>query len=374
MSEVALALSAVSGVLRAAMFMVYAEPKVGKTAMFLRTFPRAIMIGQRSAIQLVAQATCGFTPEPWQIIENLTTLEHIVWFLTDATRGLKSPGWQAAIKQHGIDSIYIDDFSQICSKSVILWQQEKTGDKYHKYNKLDQYLDWISFLLRDLGMLCGMSAHKLEPKYDLNEKSRTFGKLIAMGAPEVPSSKQVQAVPGWVDFVAPMRIGDSLDPWWPRVIAVDAGESKLWLAGDRNNVCWGSTPANLREILLAARAPDGTAIYTLPRLPRLAFQDEYADAVANALDTGEPMKDIVVRMFRQAGDYAKPRTPGELHIQWAIQDGIARHTIRAQQNLGVLGRFLATSAAPPPPPPPPGEAVPAAPPPAAGQAPPIPGK
>lgn len=335
--------------LRAAMFMLYSDPKLfGKTTIFLRTFCRALLIGQRSAIQLVAESGCGFTPQPWQFIEGITTLPQLVWFLSDTKDGLRSPAWQAAIKTHGIDAIYVDDFSHICTKSVIEWSQTDKGqkDKFFKYNMLDQYLEWASFLLRDLGMLCGLSAHKLEPKYDTNEKSRTYGKLISIGAPEVPSSKQIQAVPGWVDFVAPIRVGPSKDPWWPRVICNDPGADTLWLAGDRNNVAWAETPANLREILRAAPTP-----YNLARLPGLEWQDEVAEGVAAALDTGEPVLPILERVFAHFKDYARPGTPGERHVQWACQDGIARHTIRAHRAQGVLGalRAQATAAAPPPP-------------------------
>ncbi len=335
--------------LRAAIFELYGDPGVsGKTTIFLRCFPRALALGRRDAIQTVAQSTSGFSLQPWQIIEGITTLPLLVWFLTDEKSGLKSKEWQTAIRTHGVNSILLDDASQIFAKSVILWRSEAPDDQFYAFKLLDQYLDWISFLFADLGLLCGFSAHKMEPKYDTNRKSRTYGKQLSIGGPEVPSSKQAQAVPGWATLVAPIRSGESLDPWWPRVIAVDPADAETWIAKDRNNVCWADTPANLREILRAA--PTG---YDLPRLPGLEWQDDVADTVAESLKAGHPVNDTIERIFAHYKDYAIPGTPGERHVQWACQDGIARYTIQRHKSLGVLGQLRALAPAAPPPPPPP---------------------
>lgn len=337
--------------LRAAMFMFYGFPKRGKTTIFLRAFPTGLYIGERSAIQLVAQSVCGFTPQPWQYAEGITTLQQLVWFLTDTSAGLRSKNWQDALRQYRIPALYVDDFSQICSKSVILWEQENSGDQFYPFKMLDKYLDWVSFLLREMGLLCGVSAHLREPRYDQNKKSRFFGQLVSPGAPEVPSSKQVQAVPGWVDLVAPVDVGETLDPWWPRVARVDPSQSELWISGDRNSVCWPDTPANLREILNAAPTH-----YDLPRLPGLEWQDEVAENIAAALKSGEPVLSAAERIFAHYANYAIPGTPEERHVQWAVQDGIARHTIRDRCALGVLGQLRASSKEVAPPPPPPGAA------------------
>ena len=316
--------------LRAAMFLIYADPKEGKTSLLLRTFPRAIMIGVRSAISLPAQNTCGFTPEPWQVVENISALPDLITFL-NALRGAE---WQAAIKRLGIDSIFIDDLSHICTKSVLNWGAMSSGDKYFKWNQLDQHLDMMTSAVRELGLLCGVSMHKTSPFWGKD------GKLSTPGAPEVPSRGQIQAVPGWADFVAPIQVKAGLDPWWERVISVEKGADKTWISGDRNNVCWEDTPANLREILRASKTR-----YNLARLPGMEWQDEVAEIVANALDKGEPLVGVAQRMFTHYGDYARPGTPGERHVQWAVQDGIARHVIRKRQNAGVLGALIDTTAA-----------------------------
>lgn len=345
MSQAPTAQATEQAAIRAAMFLLYGDPKMGKTTAFLRALPTGLFIGERSAIQLVAESTCGFTPQPWQIVEGVTTLQQLqAWIPT-----LKGKEWQAAIKAHRISALYVDDFSQICAKSVIIWDTEApAGNDFYAYKMLDRYLDWISFELRGAGLMCGLSAHAREPRYDQNKKSRTFGQLISKGAPDVPSAKQVQAVPGWADLVARVESGDSKDPWWPRVACVDPQASDLWVSGDRNSVCWSSTPANLREILNAAPTR-----YDLPRLPGLEWQDEVAETVSESLQSGESVISTIERIFAHYATYAIPGSPGERHVQWAVQDGIARHQIRAHRALGVLGQLrsnVAESAPPPPPP------------------------
>lgn len=339
----ALTLSAQSSVaspsLLAAMFLVYDDPKSGKTSLALRAFPDAIMVGVPSAIQLVAQNVCGFTPD-W-IVGNVTTLPELVGFLL----WMKSKEGQEAVKQRRKTKLYVDDLSQVCSKSILVWATEKSNDKYYKFNMLDQHLDWVSILMRELGMLCALSAHKSMPVWDKNEPPA----LIAPGAPEVPSRNQLQAVPGWVDFVAPLKAHvKSLDPWWPRVMAVESSATKQWISGDRNNVCWEETPANLREVLRV------TGAYDLPRLPGMEWMDDTAEVVCSALLTGEPVLSVLERIFTHYATYAIPGTPGERHVQWACQDGIARFVIRQHTSQGVMGpiraRAAAAQASAPPPP------------------------
>lgn len=330
--------------LQRGIFLPYGDPKVaGKTTLLVRAFPRALTIGRRDAIQPVIEGGCGFAPAPWQIIETITTLPHLVHFLSVE---LKSKEWQAALRAHGITAIIVDDLSQLATKSVLLWRAEGKDSKFYPFNMLDQHLDTASYQIADLGMLAGLSAHMAEPKWDTNEKSRTYGQRIAIGAPEMPSKSQTQAVPGWATLVAPVRNGASLDPWWPKVLAVDPAMDS-WVNGDRNSVCWAETPANLREILRAAKTH-----YDLPRLPGMEWQDDTAEAVADALGRGDAVIETIERMFAHYAAYAVPGTPGERHVQWAVQDGIARHTIRARGKLGVLATIRAAAPAAPPPPPP----------------------
>lgn len=336
--------------LASSIFLLYSDPKFGgKTTQLLRTFCRALLIGRKDAIKPVAESACGFTPEPWQFIEGFTTLPGLVHYLSDTATGLRSAAWIDAIQRGVITALVVDDLTQICLKSMIEWRQQKPDDKYYAFNQLDLHLDWLAFLLADLGLLCGVSTHMAQPKFDKREKSRTFGQMLAMGAPEVPSSQQLQAVPGWAALVAPIRGSDDvLDPWWPRALSVDPDDAALWVSGDRNSVCWRDTPPSLREVLRAARTP-----YNLPRVAGYEFQDDCAERVAEMATAKTPTLEIVTATLAHYKDWAPPGSAREVAVQWAIQDGLARHQIRARQRLGVLGRLLprASAVAPPPPPP-----------------------
>lgn len=319
------------------LLLAYADPKVGKTTLFLRAFPNAICIGIRSAIELVAMNTCGIKPH-W-IVDTVTDLPGLVGFL------LHLKAHPDVVRQYG--AILVDDFSQMCNVSMLRWDAEaptsvKRGpDKFYKYQMLDKHLDQVSSLLRELGIPAGMSAHESKPD---SEKDRK-------GAPEVPSGNQVQSVPGWADLVARVvRDPASLDPFWQGALFVDPTSN--WITGDRFGICSTTTPANLREILRASQGH-----LSLPRFPSLEWQDEWATHVFDMLESGTPPLAAAEAVWKHFGAYAAPDTPGDLHVLWAVQDGIARHAIRRQRAGGVLGRALAAAqaranatAAPPPPP------------------------
>lgn len=299
------------------------------TSLFLRAFPTAICIGIRSAIELVAMNTCGITPL-W-IIED-TTLPKLV----DLLRWLKAN--PATLARFG--AVYIDDFSQMCSRSVIQWGEENSKDKFYRFAMLDRYLDLVSILLRDLNVPCGLSAHKINYNPEKGIPS----------APEVPSANQVQAVPGWADLVAPLgQDPNSLDPFWRATLQVDPFD-QTFISGDRTNVCGPNTPANLREVLRASQAS-----YALPRYPGLEWQEQWVQWVFERMISGVPALAAAEEVFANFGAYAAPDTPGERHVLWAVQDGIARYTIHQQRKGGFLGRAQALAAkmaaaqAPPPP-------------------------
>jgi hypothetical protein len=325
------------------LLLVYANPKVGKTSLFLRAFPNAICIGVRSAIDLVALNTCGVKPA-W-VQENVTDLTKLVEFLQYLRAN------PAHVAPYG--SIYVDDFSHLCNISMLRWDAEapvsvKRGrDAFYKYGQLDRHLDTVANLLRELGIPAGLSAHETKPD---GEKQRR-------GAPEVPSANQVQAVPGWADLVARMGSDKSLlDPFWKGSLFVDPTDTN-WITGDRFNVCSAATPANLREIL---RASQGR--FVLPRYPGLEWQEQWATHTADMVRGGKtPLAAAteVFEHFRKNG-YADVDSPGERHVLWAVQDGIARENLRLQRSGGFLGRAMQAAANNAPasaPPPPPGDAT-----------------
>jgi hypothetical protein len=318
-----------------AVFEIYAPPKKGKTTALLRFLPRAVCVGIKSAIELVAQNTCGFKPA-W-IVEGIT---HLPGFIA----------WLDWFVGHGYHKQYqhllVDDWSHICNTSMPLFAAERPGDRFWAFRRLDECLDIAANKIRETGMIVGLSAHETAPNPEKKQ----------IGGPEVPSRNQLQSMPGWADFVARMDTDPSyLDPLWRRTFQVDV-QNDQWITGDRFNIAWWSTPANLREIVRASKSG-----YALPRFPGLEWQEDWAESVCAGVLKGIPIEHLYAETYGAFGKNAAPETPGELHVQWAIQDGIARAVIKKYHAGGVLGRLRAVQAAavasaPPPPPPPPAAA------------------
>lgn len=301
------------------LLMPYGPPKRGKTVLAIRALcgPKVVCIGIRSAIELVAQTVCGFKP-PW-IEEGVRTLPELLAFLQFLVPHVQSG---AAV------AVYVDDFSHICSNSMAFWERQKPTDRYWPFRMLDQHLDMVSNAVRVLGIPCVMSAHELPPNPAKNQ----------MGAPEVPSAGQVRSVPSWCDLVARMVPNPaSPDPLWPVALWVDPLDEQ-WVSGDRYNICGRDTPANLREILRASQAR-----YVLPRYPGLEWQDAIADRTAEGFLSGIPSLEILERAVRDSK--APNGSPAELHVIWAVQDGIARAQLYQRQQGGLLARARALDAA-----------------------------
>lgn len=315
----------------ASVIMVYSDPKKGKTSLLLRALPNAVCIGERSAIELVAENTCGI--KPLWVVENLRTIPALIawldWFIKERHH-----------KRWG--QIVVDDFSHIAASSMTLWANEKPNDRYWPFRQLDVQLDLLALRIRETELLTALSAHQTAPNL---EKKK-------IGGPTVPSDNQTQTMPGWADFVGRVDHDPNYpDPLWKSVLFVDPNDQQ-WVTGDRTNVAWAATPPNLREILRAARGH-----YALPRAAGLEWQDDWAESVCDRFLKGEPPLVIAEDVFAQFK--APANSPQEMHALWAYQDGIARGVLRQSSQGGVLGRMRmlaarASAAAPPPPPPPPG--------------------
>lgn len=305
------------------------------TTALWRFLPRAVGIGVRSAMELAAVNTCGFKPD--YIVEGINDLpalcNFLLWYQNQGY--VKTRPW-------GI----IDDLSHVCKVSMLKWQAEGR-DNFYAYRQLDEWLVRLGNQIRQMGMIIGASCH-----LDLPEPAKR-----KIGGPEVPSRNQMQSLPGWADFVGRGGVDPTYpDLLWQRTIMVDP-QDEQWITGDRFNVAWRNTPLNLREIVRASKMG-----YHLPRVPGLEWQEQWAQVVCDrVLQDASPraIEAIYMDVFRHFGDYAKPGSQGEMHVQWAIQDGIARAVIQRHHAKGLLGQFQSRLAAleasaPPPVPGPPG--------------------
>ena len=119
------------------------------------------------------------------------------------------------------------------------------------------------------------------------------------------------------------------------------------MTGDRNGVGYAESPPNVRE-LLRASAVD----YGLSRRPGLEWQDEVADVVASAVQAGD-INEAVSAGVNKAQKFAKGSgRDTQLHVRWAVQDGIARGVIQRQRSdnlFKVLEPPAKKGKAPPPP-------------------------
>lgn len=317
-----------------AMFLVYGDPKRGKTTLFLRAFPGAVVIGVRANIELVAPAS-GVGLPAW-IVEDVRTLSALAAWLRFFTDGQYHRTYPAVI---------IDDFSQLCETSMVEWRMKapiKNGgpDINWVFAQLDQHLDMIGNLARHLGVPVGLSAHEQKP--DAGK-----GKV---GAPLVPSKNQVQAIPGWVDYVGRIVPDDNYpDPFFKRVLWVDPGDSN-WISGDRSDISWTNTPPSLREILAAAG-------HRLPRPATYDWVEPWVEQVASAYVQVGPDRTIEVADWLWGRVAPAPLSPADFTTRWLFQEGLARGVLRQRHSGGLLGRLRAdraarAAAAPPPPPPP----------------------
>ena len=221
------------------MITVYGKPKQKKTSDALAAFPRALFLGVPSAITLVAQNELGFTPTVHpQSPKNLTELVFLLISLSET----------GDASQYG--ALVVDDFSHLCQRSMLEWQEAApTGrsgkkDKFFPYQELNKCLLSVAHASRHLGVHLLMNFHERMPGTNADGR-------FCPGGPDVPSRNQVETLPSWCDISVRAMIDPTYpDPWFPSVYYCDPTNPE-WVTGDRTGVCSAKTPGNLREILRA---------------------------------------------------------------------------------------------------------------------------
>ena len=316
------------------MITVYGKPKNKKTSDALATFPTALCLGVPSAVTLVAQNELGFTPSVHPSSPRT---------LPDLVRLLHHLGDSGDAQKYG--AIIIDDASHLCQQSMLYWQDKApTGrsgkkDRFYQYQELNRHLLEISSLARHIGVHLLMTFHERTPG------SNADGRFCP-GGPDVPSRNQVETIPSWCDINVRAMIDPTYpDPWFPAVYYCDPTDPE-WVTGDRTGVCYDKTPGNMREVLRASQSN-----YKLDRVKGLEWQDEMADAVAEAIVQGASSRDAVAEIT--AG-----RKEAQLHLRWACQDGIARGVLQLRAKRSLFDFVaeeaeVANSSSPSLPPPPP---------------------
>lgn len=331
------------------LLIVYSRPKRGKTTAFVRACSGGLLIGQRRAIADVAWSGSRIPESALWIDDAVVDVPSLVarlqWVLT--SEGLKAVGPRRVI--------YIDDLTLLCDRSMPGWAAQDTRNKYHAFNRLQEYLLLLAGAADALGrhgiMVC-VSMHEHPPE----TKEATVGgqkvTIFYRGSPEIPSRPQLDFLPSWCDRIARLEQDETYpDPWWSLVFQCDPQDGQ-WTTGDRVNQIRNGDPANLRELLLL----DGVIF---PRPTGLEGLDELAEDVAVALvsgkgfglsDTQALVPEVLARWGPRLGIGKDSRA--DAWFQWGFQDGVARAALRRSRALGVLGRMRKAgggTGAPPPP-------------------------
>ncbi len=295
------------------MGLVFGQPKRTKTSTVASAFPNALWIPGEgaNAILSVCQNEWGYEP---------TVYDHPIRTLDDLVDLLSVIEENNLTQEYG--AICVDGMTALCESSLRYWQdnpkltQSGKVDKFWPYQQLKDRLLRLAERGRHIGVNMFFVAHEQAPGAGMD------GSFVP-GGPSLGSKGQVVRVPAWCDFNARAVVNqDYPDPWLKTGLYVDPWDS-TWVTGDRNGVGYATAPPNVRE-LLRASAVD----YGLSRLKGLEWQDEVADKVADHVMQGDI--DGAINEGASLGQkFAKGsgRAP-QLHIRWAIQDGIARGVIQ----------------------------------------------
>jgi hypothetical protein len=326
------------------MGMVYGQPKRMKTSMVASAFPNALWVPGEgaNAIRSVAENEWGFSP---------TIYDHPIRTLIDLQQLLQMLEERDLVQDY--PAVCVDGMTALCDASLQFWKDNPKITDKGKVDKFAPYVNLNSYLLRVSEMARHIGVHFFEVAHEQPPSTSNEGEFMP-GGPSLGSKKQVLRVPGWCDFnaravVNPTYPGASLnmqgglyvDPW-------DA----TWVTGDRNGVASGGImPPNIREILRASETD-----YRLHRVEGLEWQDDVAEEMAVAITQGMDFPESIDLGVSAAQKVA--RGSGrltQLHMRWAVQDGIARGIIRIRQEADIFSQRLSpptlkSKTTPPPPP------------------------
>lgn len=291
---------------------IYGPVGCGKTRQLASAFPGALFYCSPGALASV-ESDLGFTPAQ---INELRTLPEILGDMRARTDDGSLRAFTGAC---------IDDASPLLDNSMVVWREAAPTndrgkeDKYYAFNQHDRCLSEAKYRMEISGLPICLSFHETE----ILEESGVVKRRVQ---PRVASMNKTEVLPAVCTSLLHMEDDPApLDPYFPARFFGQALHPRIQ-AKER----WGILsavrpygPANLRELLNeAVRKKDPT----LPRLPRLAgleWQDDWAEWVAGQLRDGGDVIRVAESAFDQLNGY------DERHVQWAIQDGIARHLYRA---------------------------------------------
>lgn len=272
-----------------AFVLTYGPSGSGKTTDNGYSFPRALFIAARGALQSIRNV-CGYDPQ----VEAATTIE-------DITKRIIS------IKPGQYDSVVVDDFSFIAEQTIAKLEKKFTGFKL--WGELrDLTLDFRN-AARYANCHVVLNAWEVGPKERAGQRVR--------GGPMLPANMPEQ-VPAMTDLT--LRCGiDTMRKPWPGIYRCFL--SSDYVMKDRFDVVPRIDPApmNLAEILRAVG-------YTVARHPELEWQEEIVETVAQQILTAPTSETVKIANETYAALIANGATSNA--ARWTLRDGVDRSVIR----------------------------------------------
>ena len=276
-----------------AFVLTYGPSGSGKTTDTGYSFPRALFIAVRGALQSV-RTVCGYEPT----VEAATTIE-------DITKRI------ASLKPGQFDSVVVDDFSYIAEQTMAKLEKKYKG--FQLWGALrDLTLDFRN-TARNANCHVILNAWEAGPKDKNGQRVR--------GGPKLPADMPEQ-MPAMTDITLRCSIDQMRKPW-PGVYRCFL--SSDYVMKDRFDVVPRIDPApmNLAEVLR-------TVGYPVARHPALEWQEEVVEQIAQQILAGSPSE-----MVKMANDtYAALIAGGAstAAARWTLRDGVDRAVIRRALN------------------------------------------
>lgn len=312
----------------------------GKTAQVIWAYPNLYGIGVPESIKGIARAVHGldvqcwpeglvYDGEPidleaWGLPERVETIDQLLLVMDVLTTYFPDK-----IQAHGC--ILVDDVSLLATASLADWDADApiadsgNKDARYKYGNLAQSLGQVARKARHVGAACWMTVHAKE----LEWPAKSGNKFLV---PDFGSGPQALKVPGWFEVSYRVQASSSvLDPELPVALHHDTRQGTKETK-DRFQVAWEHTPASLLEVM---RASPLAPMMNLERPDNLAWCEEItAETYAALRALGDAVtRDAVDDIYGQILDkYRVEEQPAavQCHYRNAIQDGIARYSIRAR--------------------------------------------
>jgi hypothetical protein len=272
-----------------AFVLTYGPSGAGKTTDTGYSFPRALFIAVRGALQSL-RSVCGYEPAT----EAATTIQ-------DITKRIQS------LKPGQYDSVVVDDFSFIAEQTMAALEKKHSGFKLWGALR-DTTLDFRN-AARYANCHIILNCWETGPKERAGQRVR--------GGPKLPSDMP-EALPAMTDLTLRCGIDPMRKPWSG---VYNCYLSPDYVMKDRFDVVprISPTPMNLAEILRAVG-------YAVARHPDLGWQEDVVEQVAQNIVAASPGD--LVKIANETYAALVGGGASTAAARWTLRDGVDRAVIR----------------------------------------------